>query len=165
MVCNVVDVYKCTAVRKLIFLAVMFFAAGYFAWVIFASSTTKEFCTTAADRCVTIHGWWVDSPIIRGERSIVIYKRGIFSSHVEIMTVDFFDKNMPILNTLADSVEGGKRFDWGEVYDLNLNSEAMRKIKVAEIFSGSVYVPSQRALVNCADFSCLTEIRRIHNSN
>ncbi|ABM34295.1 hypothetical protein Aave_3748 [Paracidovorax citrulli AAC00-1] len=151
-------------IRKLMAVAATFFAAGYFAWVIFASSTIKEFCTTAGDRCVTVHGWWVDSPIMRGERSIVIYKRGIFSSAVEIMTVDFFDEDMPILSTLADSVEGGKRFGWGEVYDLNLNSEAMRKIQVASVFSGSVYVPSQRALVNCADFKCLNEIRRIHNS-
>ncbi len=62
MVFEIADVHEGSVVRKLIFLAATFFAAGYFAWVIFASSTIKEFCTTAGDRCVTVHGWWVDSP-------------------------------------------------------------------------------------------------------
>lgn len=45
MVFEIADVHEGSVVRKLIFLAATFFAAGYFAWVIFASSTREPLKT------------------------------------------------------------------------------------------------------------------------
>lgn len=150
--------------KKIVSIGTSFLAAGYLVWAAVASSATREFCTDVAGRCVTVHGWWVDVPIMRSDMSLVIYKRGLFSSREEIMSVEFFDEGTRILKAFAESIENKRSFGWGSAYDLNLGTPPMVKLKVASIFSGKVYVPPHRALITCNDFGCLDDIKSIRSS-
>lgn len=151
--------------KKFILSAFLIFAAISLLILFFDgnSSVGRIYCNAGGIRCVEMKKGWKSSPIMMSEKSIVLHKTD-HSSSEEVMTVDFFDENSPLLGILNESIKGERNFSWGTVATIDSENKKLKSLNYSSLFNEKLYLRKQRAIISCSNINCLEEIIKVENN-
>ncbi|MFD2300081.1 hypothetical protein QRO11_02820 [Paracidovorax citrulli] len=150
-------------IKKIAVFFILLFAV-YFSYQLIFSSVQKTYCDPGKIRCIELkEGWRISSPMM-SEKSIVLHKIARNSADQEVMTVDFFDKESPLLPTLDGSLKGERTFSWGTAAFIDGENKNLKALNYSSILRDKIYLKEQRAIIGCNNFNCLEDILKIYNN-
>ncbi len=150
-------------IKRISVVFILLFAA-YFSYQLIFSSEQKNYCDPGKVRCIELKEGWRSSSTMMSEKSIVLHKVARNSADQEVMTVDFFDKESPLLPTLDGSLKGERTFSWGTAAFIDVENKNLKAMNYSSILRGKVYLKEQRAIIGCNKFDCLEDILKIYNN-